>query len=165
MRRRLFLFMIGAMMVCFLLWVFGSQSGANSTSGAPTIMCMDCHVLPKGAEIKISKLPKAFQPGATYEVTLTLASAVKSEGEIQGGFAVSTSAGELIVTDARNTQKSNGYLTHTPEGALLRSWKFKWKAPMEKQKIILRVSVVAANGDFAPANDGFARREFVLLPQ
>lgn len=151
-----------AMGVMALFLVACPPAGANSTSGAPTAMCMDCHGMPKGAEIKISKLPTPFQPGETYELTITVRSAVKSEGDIQGGFAVSASAGELIVTDPKTTQKSNGYLTHTAEGSSLRSWTFKWKAPQEKKKVTLMVSVVAANGDFAPANDGFARREFTL---
>ncbi len=149
----------------FLCSVFVSPSGANSTSGAPMTMCMDCHGLPKGAEIRMENLPTSFQPGAVYQMTVKVVSAVKSEGDIQGGFAVTVSAGELVVSDPKNTMKSDGYITHTAEGCLQRSWKFKWKAPAEKKKVTLNVSVIAANGDFAPANDGFARREFVIAPR
>ncbi len=163
MSRVLFcILLIGALLMFLGL---RTETGAHSTSGAPATMCIDCHILPKGAEIKVDKLPKAFQPGSTYEMTIRVESAVKSMGDIQGGFAVTVSDGELIVSDPKNTQKSDGYITHTAEGVLQRSWKFKWQAPKEKKKVILNVSVIAANGDFAPANDGFARREFVLQPQ
>jgi hypothetical protein len=159
------IWIIVGMALFFLCSILGSQSGANSTSGAPMTMCMDCHGMPKGAEIRVENLPSSFQPGATYEMTVKVSSAVRSEGDVQGGFAVSASAGELVVTDPDNTMKSNGYITHTAEGSLHRSWKFKWKAPVEKKKVTLNVSVIAANGDFAPANDAFARREFVISPR
>jgi hypothetical protein len=145
--------------------VYTPPSGASSSGGAPMVMCMDCHILPKGAEIQLGNLPKTYQPGMTYEITFRAISAVKSESEIQGGFAVTASGGELIVSDPVNTQKSDEFITHTPEGTLSRAWKFKWKAPADKKQVILNISVVAANGDFAPANDGFARREFVISPQ
>lgn len=154
-----------AMALFLLLSVYGSQTGANSTTGAPMTMCMDCHGIPKGAQIQIEKLPGSYQPGATYEISLKVVSAVKSESDIQGGFAVIASGGELIVSDARTTQKSDEFITHTAEGALLRFWKFKWKAPQEKKNVTLTVSVIAANGDFTPSNDGFARREFVIQPK
>jgi len=158
-------FGIGGTALFFSLWALAFQSAANSTSGAPTIMCLDCHGLPKGAQIKMGNLPQTFKPGAVYNLTLSVESAVKSVGEIQGGFAASASDGELIVADPKTTQKSNGYLTHTAEGALKRSWKFRWQAPKEKKKVILTIAVIAANGDFAPAHDAFARREFVLKPE
>ncbi len=156
---------IGAVALPLLFLALGSNTGANSTGGAPMTMCMDCHGMPKGAEIRVENLPTSFQPGATYEITVKVASAVRSESDVQGGFAVSASAGELIVSDPVNTQISGGFITHTPEGTQSRAWKFKWKAPTEKQKVILNVSVIAANGDFAPANDAFARREFVISPR
>jgi hypothetical protein len=91
------------------LW---TEARANSTGGAPTTMCMGCHIVPKGAEIKIEKLPKTFQPGSTYETTVKVESAVSSRGEIRGGFAVSASDGELIVADPKNTQKSDRSIHH-----------------------------------------------------
>ena len=162
--RRAFFFILLAGAIVLVLGL-GAETSASSTSGAPTRMCMDCHIVPKGAEIKIDGLPGNFQPGTTYEMTIRVESAVKSMGDLQGGFAISVSDGDLIVADPKNTQKSDGYLTHTAEGALLRTWKFRWKAPEGKKKITLNVSVIAANGDFTPSNDGFARREFILQPQ
>jgi len=159
------IWIIIGMAIFFLCPAFDSPSGANSTSGAPMTMCMDCHGMPKGAEIRMENLPSSFHPGATYEMSVKVVSVVKSEGDIQGGFAVSASAGELIVSDPVNTQISGGFITHTPEGTQSRTWKFKWKAPAEKKPVTLNVSVIAANGDFAPANDGFARREFVISPR
>ncbi len=156
---------IGGMALAFLCPTFDSPSGANSTGGAPMTMCMDCHGMPKGAEVRVENLPSSFLPGAVYELTVRVTSAVKSESDVQGGFAVSASAGELIVSDPVNTQISGGFITHTPEGTQSRAWKFKWKAPAEKKPVTLNVSVIAANGDFAPANDAFARREFVITPK
>ena len=138
---------------------------ANSSGGAPTSMCMDCHVLPKGADIVAENLPQAYQPGATYEIGLKVVSAVLSVGDVHGGFAVSASDGELIVSDAANTQKSGDFITHTSEGTHMRSWKFKWKAPREKKPVTMTISVIAANGDFVPIHDGFSRREFVISPR
>ncbi len=142
----------------------GLWTGAlgNSTGGAPTTMCMDCHIMPKGAEIAVDKLPKTFRPGVTYEMTVKVKSDVSSIGEIHGGFAVSASDGELIVSDPKHTQKSDQYITHTAEGAQKRSWTFKWRAPKEKKNVTINISVIAANGDFAPDNDAFARREYII---
>lgn len=165
MKHGRFLLSIGTLTLSLISCGFFSTSLANSTSGAPVIMCMDCHAMPKGAEIKLENLPKSFQAGAIYEITLSVVSAIKSQSDMQGGFSVSVTDGELIVSDPKTTQKSNGFITHTAEGALLRSWKFKWKAPQEKKKVTLRVSVIAADGDFSPANDGFARREFIIQPK
>lgn len=162
--RRTFLSVLMAGVPLLLVGLFTDARG-NSTGGAPTAMCMDCHVMPKGATIKMEKLPKNFEPGATYVMIVKVESDVKSMGDIRGGFAVSASAGELIVADSKNTQKSDGFITHTAEGAEKRSWTFKWRAPKEKKKVTLNVSVIAANGDFAPANDGFARREYIIQPK
>ncbi len=163
MKRTFFFLMAAGIPLLFL--GFWTDALGTSTGGAPTTMCMDCHIMPKGAEIKVDKLPKSFQPGSTYEMTVKVESAVPGTGDIRGGFAVSASDGELIVADSENTQKSDQYITHTAEGTQKRSWKFKWQAPKEKKSVTLNVSVIAANGDFAPANDGFARREYVIHPQ
>jgi hypothetical protein len=153
---------IGAVALFLLFLALGSPSGANSTGGAPMTMCMDCHGMPKGAKIRVEKLPRAYEPGSIYEISLQVVSRVKSESDTQGGFAVTASDGELIVSDQKMTQKSGEYITHTAEGTLLRSWTFKWKAPPEKKNVTLTISAVAANGDFAPANDAFSRREFII---
>ncbi len=155
-------FIIGAMALFLLILALGATTGANSTGGAPMTMCMDCHGMPKGAEIRVEKLPRAYLPGSVYEISLRVVSGVKSESDTQGGFAVTASDGELIVSDQKTTQKSGDYITHTAEGTLLRSWNFKWKAPPEKKNVTLTISAVAANGDFAPANDAFSRREFII---
>ncbi len=158
---------LGSVGLMALFWplVLGSPAGANSSGGAPTVMCMECHILPKGAEIQTENMPRAFEPGAVYEIGIKVVSGVLSVGDVHGGFAAIASDGELIVADPVNTQKSDAFITHTAEGTHLRSWKIKWKAPQQKKTVTLTISVIAANGDFVPVNDGFARREFIISPK
>ncbi len=156
---------LGAAALFFLPQGIVFEAIANSSGGAPTTMCMDCHILPKGAEILTENLPPAYQPGVTYEIGVKVVSAVLSVGDVHGGFAVTASDGDLLVSDSTNTQKSGEFITHTPEGTHARSWKFKWKAPQQRKPVTLSISVIAANGDFVPIHDGFARREFVINPK
>jgi hypothetical protein len=79
-----------------------------------------------------------------------------SQGETQGGLSVTVSAGELVVTDEVATQRSESFLTHTQEGAKRRHWTFRWQAPRDGNAIELRVSGMAANGDFTPLGDATA---------
>lgn len=139
----------------------GISIGDTHNNSAPNFECMLCHKAEKVSEIdiKIEGLPKAYIPGKTYRLALTITSGITSLGDNAGGFAVRASAGELRVMDKKNTQLSNGILTHTQEGAALRKWTFGWKAPAEKMEVSLKVMGVAADGDFSPAGDivGFDR--------
>ncbi len=51
MRRKTSILAIGALALFLLFLAPVSDTGANSTGGASMTMCMDCHILPKGAEI------------------------------------------------------------------------------------------------------------------
>jgi hypothetical protein len=135
-------------------------------NSAPNFRCNECHegkVSIKMAEIE--GLPLTYVPGETYQVTLVLKSRVESFGEVAGGFAVNASAGELIDTDKENTQISDGFLTHTKEGSILRKWTFKWKAPPTKTEVTMKVMGVTANGDFSPAGDMVGLAKFRSVPK
>jgi hypothetical protein len=109
---------------------------------------------------KLDGFPVSYTPGKTYNLTLSLSSRVKSFGEVAGGFAVKTSGGSLIDVDKLNTQISDGFLTHTKEGSVLRKWNFDWKAPSVKEEVTMKIMGIAANGDFSPAGDKVGLAKF-----
>lgn len=158
MQRWAFLFIFGAVFIGFISTdCYGSSSG-----GAPTASCYECHQSPQSADIKIEGLPKKYIPEKTYTIIITVTSSVKSEGDNKGGFSAEVSGGDLIVVDKKNTQISNGFLTQTAEGVKQRKWKAGWKAPKERRDITMGVSAIAANGDYSPNGDGFARAESTI---
>lgn len=126
------------------------------TNGAPILKCYDCHHAESRhrSSIAVAGLPAAYVPGQVYQLKVVIDSSVKSFGKVLGGFAVLVTGGELQVVDERSTQLGdNGILTHTVEGAEMRSWKFAWKAPQTAQEIDFRVMGTAANGDFSSFGD------------
>ncbi len=144
--------------ILFLLAIvalgLAASAGLSSTNSAPDGECFTCHAdTADSANIKMIGLPKEYVPGKTYNITLSVQSRLKSMSEIKGGFSASASAGDLIVIDEKNTQKSNSFITHTIQGAQSRTWKLAWKAPKEKTDTEIRVMAVAANGDYSPSGD------------
>ncbi len=143
-------------LILFLISFYTGRNASAHTNGAPSLECDNCHF---GAEDKIVEvivegLPKEFQPNKTYTVKISIKSDNESYGDNQGGFAVTASAGQLIVIDKVNTQLSNGFITHTNEGSKTREWKFAWKAPSKKiEQVDISIMAVAANGDYSPNMD------------
>jgi hypothetical protein len=141
--------------------------GHSFHNSAPNFECFACHqaIGEHETKLNVKGIPKAYKPGETYELTLTVDSTIESIGEVQGGFAVRVNAGELIVRDDMGTQLSNyPILTHTVEGSEKRVWQFGWKAPRQKTDIELMVMAVAANGDFSPVGDATAAMVFTIKP-
>ncbi len=139
--------------------------GQSSTNSAPDGECFVCHTdIADTADIKFTGMPKEYAPGKTYNITLTVKSRLKSMSDVKGGFSATASAGELIVTDQKNTQKSNSFLTHTIEGAKNRTWKFAWKSPKEKIPAEISVMAVASNGDFSPSGDAITAEIATIKP-
>jgi hypothetical protein len=136
-------------------------------NGAPTVECLNCHteVGQQQTELKIEGLPKAYKAGATYQIRVVVDSTQESIGTVQGGFAVTASGGELQIVDRKHTQLSDGILTHTMEGANLRSWKLSWRAPQDQQKVEISIVAAAANGDYSPLGDPVAEKNFVVAAQ
>jgi hypothetical protein len=143
------------------------SKGFAHRNSAPSFECFVCHTAtePQKTTIKATGIPKVYEPGKTYNITLSVESTLKSYGEVQGGFAAEATAGELIATDAKNTQLSNGIMTHTQEGSHYRKWSFSWKAPATKMDAEIKVMVVAANGDFGAAGDAVTAELFIIKPK
>lgn len=142
------------------------SSGQSSTNSAPDGECFVCHThTADSADIKMTGIPKEYEPGKTYNITLSVFSRLKSMSEVKGGFSASASAGDLIITDRKNTQKSNSFVTHTIEGAQNRTWKFAWKAPKEKTDAEIKVMAVAANGDHSPSSDAITADVVTIKPK
>lgn len=142
-----------------------SSAGQSSTNSAPDGECFVCHTNTAASpETKLTGIPKDFEPGKTYNITLSVISRLKSISEIKGGFSVSASTGELVVTDQKNTQKSNSFITHTIEGAQNRTWKFAWKAPKEKIPAEIKVMAIASNGDYSPSGDAITAELVTIKP-
>jgi len=163
MKRLIYILLIKA--VCLMI---GYSDGLFAHSNSASSMdCFTCHRAMAGKEavLKVSGIPKVYEPGKVYKITVTLESPLKSDGEAQGGFAVMVSAGELMVTDERNTQLSNGYLTHTLEGSRYRKWTFAWKAPVSNTVVDMTIMAIAANGDYSPSNDAIATSVFTINPK
>jgi hypothetical protein len=147
--RKIFLFFLAVAAIGLV-----ASGGQSSTNSAPDGECFVCHTnTADSADVKIIGIPKEYEPGKTYHITLSVFSRLKSMSEIQGGFSATASIGDLIVTDKKNTQKSNSFITHTIEGAKSRLWKFAWKAPKEKTDAEIRVMAIAANGDYSSSGD------------
>lgn len=142
-----------------------ASAGQSSTNSAPDGECFACHAnTADSANIKMTGIPKEYEPGKTYNITLSVHSRLKSMSEIKGGFSASASAGELIVVDKKNTQISDSFITHTIEGAQSRTWKFAWKSPKEKMPAEIRVMAVASNGDYSPSGDAITADLVTIRP-
>lgn len=160
--KMLLLCCICALAVCVGLFV---ADGYGHNNSAPILECVGCHQGDMAPDlVKVEGLPKKFVPGKTYKLTITVNSAMKSEGDVAGGFAVEASGGTLVVVDKKNTQLSDGLLTHTQEGSALRKWTVRWKAPKKKEEVTLSIMAMAANGDFSPNGDVVGAEIVTLKP-
>lgn len=129
--------------------------------------CTTCHgsfpVNSGDGSLMLDGLPEAFDPGSTYDLTVVLADGQQS----RWGFEATvldgdTAAGDLVVTDAANTQLSessgrqfvkqtfDGTYAGTVDGPV--SWSFQWVAP-DVPQVTFYVAGNAANGDGSTAND------------
>lgn len=143
------------------LWI---STGITHNNSAPNFECILCHEGEGSSEVIIEGLPKKYIPDKIYKMTLIVKGDVESLGDNAGGFAIEASAGELIPVDKKNTQLSDGILTHTKEGSALRKWVFGWKAPHEKKEVTLSVMAVAANGDFSATGDLVGADGYTIMP-
>ena len=75
--------------------------------------------------VNLSGLPEAYNSSVEYNLTLTIESPVELN-EVQGGFRVIISQGELI---AEGWQVIDGGYTHTTEINDRRQWEVVWVAP------------------------------------
>ncbi|MCE5194452.1 MAG: hypothetical protein LLF28_03200 [Nitrospiraceae bacterium] len=152
-----------SVLIFLIAFSFITSAVYSASNSAPNNECYVCHQNPEGsAELKVEGIPKQYKPGETYKIKLELKSKIKSETDVEGGFSATASAGEFIVIDKKNTQISDAYITHTPDGSKHKEWKFAWKAPKQKGEVELKIMAVAANGDFSPSGDAIAAEAFTI---
>ncbi len=143
------------------------------SNGAPTLSCTMCHTdaASHPAQFVVLGLPKEYEPGKAYKITVEITKGPNCEGGVAcGGFAATVNAGELKVIDPKDTfittdtMTGQKIITHTKEGSLLRKWTFEWIAPEKPEKVTFKIAVIAANGDGSPFGDAYAAKEITLTP-
>ncbi|BES81447.1 choice-of-anchor V domain-containing protein [Pyrodictium abyssi] len=159
--------------LAFMVVIGDAALHASSMSnGAPQLNCVQCHVGAdkNPAELVIEGLPEKYGPGKTYKITVKITKGPDCSGGVAcGGFAVQVNAGELVVTDEKNTFISTTptgekLLTHTKDGSMLREWTFEWKAPDKPEPVTFKIAVIAANGDGSFNGDAYAFKEISIEP-
>lgn len=142
------------LLLSFAIGLVIVNQSISHTNSAPTLDCVQCHSGDFASDVvKIEGLPKSYKPSQTYRLTVVVKSNLKSQSDVKGGFALTASKGTLIITDNKNTQLLDGFVTHTIEGIKLSKWSFSWKAPAEPAEVTFTVMALAANGDFSSAGD------------
>jgi len=131
--------------------------------------CTTCHgsfpVNSGDGSLTLEGLPAAYDPGETYDLTVVLADGQQSRWgfELTALDGSDVAAGELVVTDATNTQVSessdrqfmkqtfDGTYSGTVDGPV--SWSFQWMAPIDVPLVTFYVAGNAANGDGSTGGD------------
>ena len=96
--------------------------------------------------VNLSGLPEAYNSSVEYNLTLTIESPVELN-EVQGGFRVIISQGELI---AEGWQVMDGGYTHTTEINDRRQWEVVWVSPEvddELATFVVHGNAVNGNGN------------------
>lgn len=139
----------------------GAQEGRGEAG------CTPCHgALAGKVRIDVS-LPKTYEPGKTYNATLTIVGAADPLPVIaanHGGFAMEASAGTLEPSDAK-TKMVGKTLTHTDGGNDQRSWSFRWVAPKPAVgKVTFFFSGNGVNGNRGSDGDEWNKGTFDSAP-
>ncbi len=158
---------IAVFSVLFIL--AASMIAAAMSNGAPDLHCTKCHIGASKADFIVEGLPKKYEPGKVYKITIKITKGPSCKGGAAcGGFAFWASAGKVIAIDKKHTfvttVAGKTFITHTKAGSLLREWTIEWQAPRKPEPVKVVISVIAANGDASPVGDAFAMKEFVILP-
>ena len=96
--------------------------------------------------VNLSGLPETYNSSEEYNLTLTIESQVELN-EVQGGFRVIISQGELI---AEGWQVMDGGYTHTAEINDRRQWEVVWVAPEADDELatfVVHGNAVNGNGN------------------
>lgn len=150
---------------------YGSGPDAAKTGGFGEVTCSQsgCHVsfdLNEGkakglGELMISGLPKQYEPGRMYPITLAVA---HTEGRGYWGFQLAArvketgaQAGELKPIDGSTQivdEKGIQYIEHTLQGIAANTFEFIWVAPGSPAgEVIVHASGNAADGNGSPEGD------------
>ncbi|MGB0715002.1 MAG: choice-of-anchor V domain-containing protein [Phycisphaerae bacterium] len=122
-------------LVCFTsLDAFGFPAGPPpGFSGGPEgfgASCTSCHSFVQGpGQVLIEGAPRRYRPGATYDLTITIADPTQSAAgfQISAESTLSGFYGEFILSDTQETQWSFGspsYISQTKDGynASIANW-------------------------------------------
>jgi hypothetical protein len=152
------------------------------TGGFGEASCSTCHVgitlNVEGPGLILDSLPKRYEPGVTYRLSVRLsrASMRRAGFQIAARFAQGRNAGKqaghFVSLDSLTRitvfePKEIEYLSHTKPGTSLTHpetarWFFKWTAPTEGGPVMFNLAANAANGDGSPAGDAIYLREYRL---
>jgi len=157
----------------FIVVGIAALHASSMSNGAPQLNCVQCHVGAdkNPADFVVEGLPDKYEPGKTYKITIKITKGPDCSGGVAcGGFAVQVSAGELIVTDDKDTFISTTptgekLLTHTKDGSMKREWSFEWKAPDTAEPVTFKIVVIAADGDGSFNGDAYAAKEITVEPE
>lgn len=141
--------------------------------------CRACHAGGGDAPppvVDLTGLPAAFEPGRTYDLTIT----VRRDGLERAGFQlaarfapgtlrVALPAGVLALSDTARTgldrdstaARTLFYARHTRRGTVVapagaQAWRLRWTAPAGREAVVFHVAVVAANDDDSAFGDDVA---------
>jgi hypothetical protein len=125
--------------------------------------CHDCHntyVLNSGPGTFTINTPASFQPGETYEITVTI---TQNDRQRWGFECTPLDIGTVTITDPANTQQAtdqgNIYVKQTTTGTYSGNpgpavWNFDWTAPASPPDTVrFYAAGNAADGNFGRTND------------
>ncbi|HIJ60159.1 MAG TPA: hypothetical protein HPP56_06045 [Nitrospirae bacterium] len=98
----------------------------------------------------------------TYKLTIKISSDLEAMGESRGGFALQATGGKIVITNKKDTQYIEKFLTHTLEGSKSRSWSFSWQAPKTGDEVTLTVMAIASNGDYSAVGDLIGAQSYAI---
>ena len=148
----------------------GPPAGHTGGFGEPT--CVTCHIGNEvnafGGTVRLVGLPDAYDPGASYVLTIVL----RAEETAAAGFQMAARfeegprrgepAGTLVSLGERvrltTAETGQRYLNHTEVGARTMdpsgsSWTVKWVAPDAGGPVAIHLAANSANGDNSPLAD------------
>lgn len=148
---------------CLFFLLIGSSSSLTQAShlgvGDAANEGCQCHAYSSATEIFLEGIPQRFESNATLNVTLRIESDIElNEGNHAGGFRLEyIGEGSIGILDEATTQFQDGYLTHTVNGSMHRSWQFEWKTPENNSTIVeFKIFANAVNGNNQPTGDGWS---------
>lgn len=167
--RTLRLLAAGALMLVAGTALAFSSNPPNARTGAPgESTCIACHStfpLNSGSgELTLSGFPAEYEPGASYDVTLTLSdpdaarwgfslTLIDAAGDAAGSFTVTDSGTQLSSSGGRDYLKQNSAGTY-PGTSGSASWDFTWTAPAaDTGDLALYVAGNGANNNSSTSGD------------
>lgn len=133
------------------------QEGASGLNGS----CRSCHTpsedyngVSVGASVTIEGIPRQFEPGHKYNITVVIdrGKGPQPSYDILHAFQLGVTDGILEVTDLSTIQVSDQEVGS--RGASdAESWSVVWTAPLSKDDVAFRAEGVVGNGDGTEEGD------------